>query len=354
MTTRTAVPDAVPALTPRRRRAILAVVALSLMAVVSAVSGLNVALPSLARDTGASQTQLTWIVDAYTVVFAGLLLFAGALGDRYGRRRLLLVGLVVFGVAAAVGLVTTEPGQLIVVRVLMGIGAAAIMPTTLSVITTSFPEEERPRAIGVWVGIAGGGAILGLFVTGLLLQWFPWTSFFGLNVTLAVLAFIGCAGGRPELGRPAPAGSRLVGRRPLAGGRGDLRLRHHRGSRPRLDRPSDAGRAGHRHRRRRRLRALGAPLAAPDAGPEAVPPARVPVGQPDHQHPVPGRLRLLLRVHPVSPVRHRSHRAGGGHRPAADAAGAAAGGPPRPAGGATRRLSTPWAAGPACSWRWGS
>ena len=178
-------------LSPARRRLILAVVGVALMAVVSAVAGLNVALPSLARDTGATQTQLTWIVDAYTVVFAGLLLFAGALGDRYGRRLLLGLGLIVFGSAAALGLFVTDPEQLIVVRVLMGIGAAAIMPTTLSVITTSFPEAERPKAIGVWVGIAGGGAILGLFVTGLLLEWFPWTSFFGLNVALAIVALVG-------------------------------------------------------------------------------------------------------------------------------------------------------------------
>src|SRR5215213_11247596 len=92
---------------------ILAVVAVALMTVVSAVSGLNVALPSLARETGASQTQLTWIVDAYTVVFAGLLLFAGALGDRYGRKLLLATGLLVFGVAAGLGMLTSDPAQLI-------------------------------------------------------------------------------------------------------------------------------------------------------------------------------------------------------------------------------------------------
>src|SRR5918995_1612976 len=180
-----------PPMTPRRTRAVLAVMALALMAVVSAVSGLNVALPSLARDTGATQTELTWIVDAYTVVFAGLLLLAGALGDRFGRKELLAIGLAVFGTAAAVGLVTTDPGQLIVVRALMGVGAAAIMPTTLSVITTSFPESERPRAIGVWVGVAGGGAVLGVFASAVLLEFFGWQSFFGLNVVLAAIALVG-------------------------------------------------------------------------------------------------------------------------------------------------------------------
>jgi EmrB/QacA subfamily drug resistance transporter len=185
------VADQAATLNPRRTRLILVVVGLSLMAVVSAVSGLNIALPSLARETGASQADLTWIVDAYTVVFAGLLLFAGALGDRFGRRLLLIVGLVLFGGAAGLAMVMNEPGQLIALRALMGVGAAAIMPTTLSVITTSFPEEERPRAIGVWVGIAGGGAVLGLFASGLLLEFFAWQSFFGLNVALAALALVG-------------------------------------------------------------------------------------------------------------------------------------------------------------------
>ncbi|MDX6232452.1 MAG: hypothetical protein QOH68_1436 [Nocardioidaceae bacterium] len=170
---------------------ILAVVSLALMTVVSAVSGLNVALPDLARETGATQTEITWIVDAYTVVFAGLLLFAGALGDRFGRRELLAGGLAVFGVAAGLGMLTSDPAQLIALRAMMGIGAAAIMPTTLSIITTSFPVEQRAKAIGVWVGMAGGGAVLGLFGSGILLEFFSWSSFFGLNVALAGLALAG-------------------------------------------------------------------------------------------------------------------------------------------------------------------
>lgn len=180
-----------PPISHRRTNLVLAVVGLSLMAVVSAVSGLNVALPSLARETGASQTDLTWIVDAYTVVFAGLLLFAGALGDRFGRKLLLVIGLLIFGTAAALAILVTDPAQLIGLRAAMGVGAAAIMPTTLSVITTSFPEAERPRAIGIWVGIAGGGAVLGLFGSGLLLEFFGWQSFFALNVTLAAVALVG-------------------------------------------------------------------------------------------------------------------------------------------------------------------
>jgi EmrB/QacA subfamily drug resistance transporter len=191
-------------LTPGGRRAVLAVVGIALMMVVSAVSGLNVALPDLARDTGASQTQLTWIVDSYTVLFAGLLLTAGALGDRYGRREILLAGLVLFGGAAAWALAADGPGTLILTRAVMGIGAAAVMPTTLSVITTSFPEEERGRAIGVWVGIAGGGAVLGLFASGILLEFFSWSSFFALNVTLAAIALIGAILFVPRSGATSP------------------------------------------------------------------------------------------------------------------------------------------------------
>jgi EmrB/QacA subfamily drug resistance transporter len=182
---------AAPTLTPRQQRQVLATVGLALMAVISAVSGLMVALPSIARDTGATQTEMTWIIDAYTVVFAGLLLFVGALGDRYGRRLMLVIGLVVFGAAAGVGFFVTDPQHLILARIAMGVGAAAIMPTTLSVITTSFPEEERPRAIGFWVGIAGGGAIIGLFASALLLEWFSWSSFFALNVFFAAVALAG-------------------------------------------------------------------------------------------------------------------------------------------------------------------
>ena len=184
-------PDVVVVTSPRRRRAILAVVAISLMMVVSAVSGLNVALPSLAVETGATLTELQWIVDAYTVVFAGLLLFSGAVGDRFGRRLILIVGLVIFGIAAGAATLTSDPTALIVCRAAMGVGAAFVMPTTLSIITTSFPLEERGKAVGLWVGVAGGGAVIGLFGAGLLLEWFSWNSFFVLNVVLAIIALIG-------------------------------------------------------------------------------------------------------------------------------------------------------------------
>lgn len=170
---------------------VLPTIALSLMTVVSAVAGLNMALPSIALETEATQTELTWIVDSYTVVFAGLLLLAGAIGDRFGRQRILLWGLVIFAVGGVYGFFQADPEGLIIARVIMGIGAAAIMPSTLSVITTSFPPEKRGKAIGVWVGVAGGGAVLGLFATALLLEYFDWNSFFALNFGLAMLSALG-------------------------------------------------------------------------------------------------------------------------------------------------------------------
>ena len=143
----------------RERRLILAAMCLALGTVVSAVSSLNVALPDLARELHATQSQLQWIVDSYAVVFAGLLLLAGALGDRIGRRPVLLAGLALFAAAAAGGLVADSPGALIAVRAVMGVGAAAIMPTTLSIITTVFPADERERAVSIWAGVAGGSAL---------------------------------------------------------------------------------------------------------------------------------------------------------------------------------------------------
>jgi EmrB/QacA subfamily drug resistance transporter len=159
--------------------------------VVSAVSSLNVALPDLARETGATPTQLQWIVDAYALVFAGLLLPAGAIGDRFGRRRVLLAGLAVFGGAAAVATTIDDPGSLVAVRAVMGLGAALIMPTTLSIITATFPAGERDRAVGAWAGVAGGSALLGLLVSGSLLEFFSWPSVFALSVVLAAIAFAG-------------------------------------------------------------------------------------------------------------------------------------------------------------------
>jgi EmrB/QacA subfamily drug resistance transporter len=174
-----------------QRLAVLRVMSLALMMVVAGVTSLNVALPELAADTGATQTELQWIVDAYALVFAALLLPAGAIGDRFGRKPILIAGLALFGITSLVAVFLGSPGELIAIRALLGVAAALVMPVTLSVVTTVFPPEERGKAVGTWAGIAAGGAVLGLLASGLLLEWFSWPSIFVLNVVLAALALVG-------------------------------------------------------------------------------------------------------------------------------------------------------------------
>jgi EmrB/QacA subfamily drug resistance transporter len=197
-----------PAASPTGPRlgAITAVVCLALAAVVAAMSSLNVALPDIARSAHASQTQLSWIIDAYSLVFAAFLLPAGALGDRYGRRRALLVGLAVFGAASIVAMTAARAEDLIALRAVLGLGAALVMPATLSTITGTFPPAERLKAVSIWAGVAGGAAIVGVVCSGVLLEVFSWRSVFGLNVVLAGIAFIGTVWFVPESAdKDAPA-----------------------------------------------------------------------------------------------------------------------------------------------------
>jgi EmrB/QacA subfamily drug resistance transporter len=174
----------------QQRNLVLGAMCLALATVVSAVSSLNVALPDVARDLHATQTQLQWIIDAYAVVFAGLLLLAGAVGDRVGRKPVLLVGLAVFAAAAASALLVDTPGGLIAVRAVMGLGASAIMPSTLAIITNVFPENERDRAVSIWAGVAGASALAGLLVSGALLEGFAWGSVFAFSAVLGLLALV--------------------------------------------------------------------------------------------------------------------------------------------------------------------
>jgi EmrB/QacA subfamily drug resistance transporter len=182
--------------------AVTAVVCVALGAVTAAMASLNVALPDLARSTQATQTQLEWIIDAYSLVFAALLLPAGALGDRYGRRRVLLAGLVVFGGASAIAMTASSANELIFLRGLIGVGAALVMPATLSTITGTFPAAERTRAVSVWAAVAGGSALVGLLCSGLLLEQFSWRSAFAVNVVLAVIAIAGTVRFVPESSHP--------------------------------------------------------------------------------------------------------------------------------------------------------
>ncbi|MBA2326461.1 MAG: MFS transporter, partial [Actinobacteria bacterium] len=152
--------DEVEAKAYERRWWILGVLCLSLFIIVLDNSILNVALPTIVRELDATNSQLQWMVDSYTLVFAGLLLTAGALGDRFGRRGALQVGFVIFGLGSVLSALASTPNQLIATRAFMGIGGAFIMPATLSIITNVFPPQERGRAIGMWAGVAGL-AILG-------------------------------------------------------------------------------------------------------------------------------------------------------------------------------------------------
>jgi EmrB/QacA subfamily drug resistance transporter len=165
---------------------------LSLCVVVIGVDNtiLNVALPSIVRALGASGSQLQWMVDAYTIVFACLLLTAGSLGDRYGRRRMLMFGLAWFGVFSALASFASSPGMLIAARALMGVGGAFIFPTTLSILTNTFRDPaERARAIGVWAGVAGIGIAIGPVIGGLLVEHLGWGSVFFINVPVCALTF---------------------------------------------------------------------------------------------------------------------------------------------------------------------
>jgi EmrB/QacA subfamily drug resistance transporter len=191
---------------PVNRSTVTAVVCIALGAVSAAMASLNVAIPDLVRSTHATQTQLEWIIDAYLLVFSVMLLPAGALGDRYGRRRALVIGLLVFGGASAAAMAVHSADDLIVLRGLIGLGAAFVMPATLSTITGTFPPAERTKAVSVWAAVAGGSAILGLLCCGVLLEWFTWRSAFAVNVVLAIIALTGTLRFVPESSQPdAPA-----------------------------------------------------------------------------------------------------------------------------------------------------
>ena len=174
----------------RRRLLVLAAMCIALVAVVASVSGLNVAQQALATDLGATQSQLLWIINGYTLVLAALLMPVGAIGDRWGRKPILLIGFVVFSLSNLASAFSTEPTTLIGLRVLAGVGAAMIMPVTLSVITTSFPREEQAKAIGTWAGFAGAGGIIGLFVSAAIIDNATWPWVFALPIALAAISFV--------------------------------------------------------------------------------------------------------------------------------------------------------------------
>jgi EmrB/QacA subfamily drug resistance transporter len=173
-----------------RRWQALIVLALSLLIVSVDNTILNVALPTIREELDASSSELQWIVDSYLLVFAGLLLAAGSIGDRFGRKRTLFVGLGIFGLGSLLAAISSGSTELIASRALMGVGAAAIMPTTLSILTNIFPKEECPKAIAIWAAVAGMGIAIGPISGGWLIENFAWSSIFLVNLPIVAVCLV--------------------------------------------------------------------------------------------------------------------------------------------------------------------
>jgi EmrB/QacA subfamily drug resistance transporter len=188
---------------PGKRRAILIAVCIALMAVIASVSGLNVAQPQLALTFDASQSAVLWIINLYTISLAALLLPLGALGDRWGRKPMLLAGLIVFGVASVAAGLAQSTEVMLAARLLSGVGAAMIMPVTLAVITSTFPDGERSKAIGIWTGVAGGGGLLGMYLSAVLVDIATWRWLFVLPVALVAVAIVMTLRSIPNSTEPA-------------------------------------------------------------------------------------------------------------------------------------------------------
>jgi EmrB/QacA subfamily drug resistance transporter len=192
--THRSIDDSADQLDPRvheRRWAILGVLCVSLLIIVMDNTILNVAIPSLIRDLGATNSEIQWIVDAYVLVFAGLLLTAGSLSDRFGRKGTLQLGIVLFGIGSAAAAMSSSAEQLILTRAFMGIGGALIMPSTLSILMDVFRDpRERGRAIAIWAGFSGLGVAIGPITGGLLLEHFSWSSVFWVNLPIGIVALV--------------------------------------------------------------------------------------------------------------------------------------------------------------------
>jgi EmrB/QacA subfamily drug resistance transporter len=203
-----------PAAGHPRRWAILGVLVISLLVVVLDNTVLNVALRTIAdpeHGLGATQSDLEWSINSYTLVFAGLLFTWGVLGDRLGRKKILLLGMVLFGVASLASAYAQSPAQLIWARALMGLGGAAVMPVTLSIISNVFDPRERGRAIGTWAGAVGLGVAIGPVVGGLLLEHFWWGSVFLINVPIVLVGIAAIAAMVPDSRDPRPGRIDLAG-----------------------------------------------------------------------------------------------------------------------------------------------
>ncbi|WP_328396705.1 MFS transporter [Nocardia sp. NBC_00416] len=181
-----------------RRWLILAALCLSLLVLMIDGTVLNIAIPSLITELGATPADIQWILDSYVLVFAGLLLTAGSLSDRFGRRRMLILGLVVLAVGSLAAVMSAEPWQLVAARAVMGVGGALLMPSTLSILMTTFDESERRLALAAWSTVSILGIVAGPTLGGLLLQRYWWGSVFLLNIPVAVLAIVAALALMPE------------------------------------------------------------------------------------------------------------------------------------------------------------
>src|SRR5688500_3636303 len=178
-----------PADTPRAKNLALALLAMAQFVVVLDASITNVALPSIGEDLGFSQDNLSWVVNAYTLVFGGFLLLGGRMADLLGRRRLFIVGLVLFGAASLLGGLASSDGQLIAARALQGLGGALVSPAALSILTTTFAEgAERNKALGVWGAVAGSGGAVGVLLGGILTDGLGWEWVLFVNVPITLVA----------------------------------------------------------------------------------------------------------------------------------------------------------------------
>ena len=193
-----------PTTVHQNRWKILAVLSLSLVIIGLDNTVMNVALPNIQEELGVSGSTLQWIVDGYMLAFAGLLLAAGNLGDRHGRKRALQAGLVLFGLASVGGAFASTGGQLIAARAAMGVGGALIMPSTLSIIMDVFPQEERGKAMSVWAAMAAVGVGLGPLIGGALIEVSSWPAVFWINVPVVVAALVLGMRLVPESRDPSP------------------------------------------------------------------------------------------------------------------------------------------------------
>ena len=236
-----------------RRWSILGVLCLSLLIVIIGNTTLNVALPTLARELDASTTSLQWMVDAYSLIFAGMLFTAGTIGDRFGRKGALQFGLALFMAGSVFAAFADTSGMVIGGRAVMGLAAAFVMPSTLSILTNVFPAHERTQAIAIWAGVSGGGAAIGPIASGFLLEHFWWGSVFLVNVPVILIAVVSGAILLPRSKDPGEhpidvPGATLVDRRPVV-----ARLRDHRRPAQRVDVADDPRRVRHLRRRHRRI-----------------------------------------------------------------------------------------------------